>query len=273
MSRFIDCQPVHPNPREKEVILLSFGRNATNGFYHALKILGYKPYHQVEVFKNGVSHIRMMDDAVRAGSLGEGKKFTREDFDKWFGDYDSVTDVPAWFLPELVAAYPNAKFVLTERDPEAWRRSVAKTFQPMATFFTTPSVRLIGMFDAYTYYLTQLGHSFRRILYRGYMGGDKERELDECVELYNAHNKAVKELIPPEKLLVVRLEDGLGWDKLCPFIGKDIPDVPYPRVNDTAEFQRLATMDLFASWKKTGLKMASLTVPLIGASIWFARQR
>ncbi|KAJ0277048.1 hypothetical protein Brms1b_011300 [Colletotrichum noveboracense] len=186
MSRFIDCQPVHPNPREKEVILLSFGRNATNGFYHALKILGYKPYHQVEVFKNGVSHIRMMDDAVRAGSLGEGKKFTREDFDKWFGDYDSVTDVPAWFLPELVAAYPNAKFVLTERDPEAWRRSVAKTFQPMATFFTTPSVRLIGMFDAYTYYLTQLGHSFRRILYRGYMGGDKERELDECVELYNA---------------------------------------------------------------------------------------
>lgn len=72
---------------------------------------------------------------------------------------------------------------------------------------------------------------------------------------------------------MVRLEDGLGWDKLCPFIGKDIPDVPYPRVNDTAEFQRLATMDLFASWKKTGLKMASLIVPLIGASIWFARQR
>jgi hypothetical protein len=28
-----------------------------------------------------------------------------------------------------------------------------------------------------------------------------------------------------------------GWEPLCNFLGKPIPDVPYPRVNDNAEFQ------------------------------------
>ena len=34
-------------------------------------------------------------------------------------------------MPELYAAYPDAKFILTHREPDAWRRSIHKTFVPL----------------------------------------------------------------------------------------------------------------------------------------------
>ncbi|KAG7044185.1 nad dependent epimerase [Colletotrichum scovillei] len=272
MSRYIDRQPVHPNPRPMKVILLSFGRNATLGFYYALKILGYKPYHQLEVFKNGVPHVRMMNDAVRASSQGIGRPFTLEDFDKFLGDFDAITDIPAWFLEDLVAAYPDAKFVLTERDPEAWRKSVAKTFQPLGEFWLSPMIRLVGLFDSYTYYISKLTYSFVYVLYGGYLGPDKQKAQREAVKVYERHNTMVKKLIPADKLLVIKLEEGLGWDKICPFLGHDIPDVPYPRVNEAAEFQVMVMKDMIASWKKTALKVGVFLVPLVGASIWLLRR-
>jgi hypothetical protein len=44
-------------------------------------------------------------------------------------------------------------------------------------------------------------------------------------------------MVHRDRLLVVKLEDGLGWKKICPFLGVDIPTVPYPRMNDTKQFQ------------------------------------
>ena len=29
---------------------------------------------------------------------------------------------------------------------------------------------------------------------------------------------------------------GQGWGPLCNFLGKDIPDIPFPHVNDSVEF-------------------------------------
>ncbi|KAF9872359.1 hypothetical protein CkaCkLH20_10186 [Colletotrichum karsti] len=247
--------------------------NGTFGFYNALKILGYKPYHQAEVFANGAHHARMMDDAVHACNFGRGKPFNRQDFDKWLGDYDSITDIPAWFLRDLVAAYPDAKFVLIERDPEAWRKSIAKTFLPFGEFLASPAMRLVSLVDPYTCHISRLGEGFGRVLYGGYTGPDKDKALMEAVKVYNNHNKTAKELVPPEKLLVIRLEDGLGWEKICQFLGHEVPDVPYPRVNDAEGFQKLVMDDFFKAWTKTALKLASLVVPLIGASVWYARQR
>ena len=42
--------------------------------------------------------------------------------------------------------------------------------------------------------------------------------------------------MPREKLLVFEAKD--GWAPLCAFLGKPIPDAPYPRVNDAASFRR-----------------------------------
>ncbi|WYZ46124.1 hypothetical protein EsH8_IX_000349 [Colletotrichum jinshuiense] len=253
------------------VILLSFGRNGTLGFYYALKTLGYKPYHQMEVFKNGVPHIRMMEEAVRASNQDQGAPFNKQDFDKWLGDYDAITDIPSWLLKDIVSTYPDARFILTERDSEAWRDSIVKTFQPLGDFLRSPIIRLVGLVDSYTYYLSRLSDSFCYVLYGGYLGPDKEKAQAEAVKVYENHNKEVKKLVPADNLLVVKLEDGLSWEKFCSFLGHDVPDVPYPRVNEATEFQVMVMRDMIASWKKSATKVVSVLVPLFGAFYWLLK--
>ncbi|GKT93224.1 hypothetical protein Ct61P_11074 [Colletotrichum tofieldiae] len=60
-------------------------RNGILSSYYALKTMGYSPDHQLEVFRNGVPHIRTKNDAVRASSQGRGRPFSREGFVKWLG--------------------------------------------------------------------------------------------------------------------------------------------------------------------------------------------
>ena len=50
---------------------------------------------------------------------------------------------------------------------------------------------------------------------------------------YEAHNAKVKATIPPENLLVWNLKD--GWEPLCKFLGKPVPDKPIPRENQTGD--------------------------------------
>lgn len=42
----------------------------------------------------------------------------------------------------------------------------------------------------------------------------------------------VKSITPPDQLLVFKLEE--GWAPLCEFLGVEIPDLPFPRVNKGA---------------------------------------
>jgi hypothetical protein len=49
---------------------------------------------------------------------------------------------------------------------------------------------------------------------------------------YYEHYGLVKSITPPDQLLVFRLDE--GWSPLCKFLGVDIPDTPFPRVNEGA---------------------------------------
>ncbi|KAK2017969.1 hypothetical protein LZ32DRAFT_392334 [Colletotrichum eremochloae] len=87
---------------------------------HAAQDLSYRPYRRLEVFRNGVLHMRIMNDAVVAGSRGGGAgPSCGADFDKWLGGYDAITDIPSWMLRHPVATCLDAWFVLIERYPEA----------------------------------------------------------------------------------------------------------------------------------------------------------
>lgn len=80
-----------------------------------------------------------------------------------------------------------------------------------------------------------------------------------------SNTKAV-EITPKKNLLVVRLEDGLGWEQICPFIGVDIPAQPYPRGNVPTEFHKKA-MDLFyANWWKAFKGIIFAGVPAAAAA-------
>lgn len=58
---------------------------------------------------------------------------------------------------------------------------------------------------------------------------------------FKDHEEEVKRTVPPERLLVYKA--GEGWEPLCEFLNVPVPDEPFPRVNDSAEFQgRLRAM-------------------------------
>lgn len=43
--------------------------------------------------------------------------------------------------------------------------------------------------------------------------------------------------VAPEKLLV--FEPSQGWEPLCKFLGRPVPEQPFPHVNDTQEFKNM----------------------------------
>jgi len=72
----------------------------------------------VEVFKNA-GHIDLWARA------GEGEVVQWEDF---FRNYQSGVDWPvAKYWRELMEVYPDAKIILTVRDPERWYESCVQT--------------------------------------------------------------------------------------------------------------------------------------------------
>lgn len=90
----------------------------------ALNILGYNCYHS-SVFFSNIGDCDIWNAAMDAKYLGKGTLFTRTDWDQLLGSYSAVSaDPPAVaFAEDLVAAYPEAKAILVERDIESWYRS------------------------------------------------------------------------------------------------------------------------------------------------------
>jgi hypothetical protein len=79
----------------------------------------------------------------------------------------------------------------------------------------------------------------------------------------------VKKLVPKEKLGYFTLEDGFGWEQICPHLGKPIPEQRYPRGNAPKEFEALTMKLLGPSFKKAAaIVITTVLVPIIGFSAW-----
>ena len=69
---------------------------------------------------------------------------------------------------------------------------------------------------------------------------------------YEGYYARIREVVPPERRLEYRQGD--GWEPLCAFLGKEVPDVPFPNVNDQRN-HRAYQMDQLRNemtyvWKK-----------------------
>src|SRR5712692_3824595 len=102
-----------------KIIGAGFGRTGTLSLKHALEELGFGPcYHMEELFdKPGVD--AQWDAIVRGEPV---------DWNTVFKGYQATVDWPACaFYKALMQAYPDAKVLLTVRDPEKWYESVSST--------------------------------------------------------------------------------------------------------------------------------------------------
>jgi hypothetical protein len=193
-----------------KVIGAGFGRTGTASLKMALeKLLGGPCYHMSEVLgKPG--QVDLWLDVV-AG---------KPDWPAIFGDYEATVDFPACtYWRELADFYPDAKIVLSVRDAERWFESTQKTIF---------SKRMQGYQTG-----TKWGGMAKATI-DDHVGGDLN-DKDAVIGAYEAHNAAVKAAFGPERLLVFEAKD--GWEPLCEFLDKPVPDEPYPNINSSAEFE------------------------------------
>lgn len=191
-----------------KIIGAGFGRTGTLSLKLALEKLGFGPcHHMMEVFQNPESVDWWIDAA-------DGKP----DWEKIFRGYNAAVDWPSCtFYAELADAYPDAKVILTERDAEAWFRSTQATIFPAEMHADTPA---------------PFQEMFRKVISDLFDG--QIRDHDRTIDVFKAHNAAVRERISPERLLVYEVTQ--GWEPLCEFLDVDVPEETMPKVNSTEEF-------------------------------------
>lgn len=146
----------------------------------------------------------------------------------------AVTDCPcANFGEELLAAYPNAKVILTTRDPDSWIRSMESCYYQILDILSwNPVVYLEpnewGAFRSLLYmiltHITRGEWKNRAALRRGFL----------------EHNDLIRSLVPKEKLL--EFQAGQGWEPLCQFLNKPQPSSPYPKTNEGSTTANLLRM-------------------------------
>lgn len=189
------------------VIGAGFGRTGTESLKRALDMLGFGPCHHMhEVLKRP-------DLSARWRAIAAGET---PDWEAVFDGYRSTVDWPSThYWRELAAHYPEAKIVLSVRDPDAWFKSMQKTILPVLRDSTDPE-------------------SFGAAVIRDQIFGGRLDDREHILRVYQDHIERVQDTIPRDRLLTYEL--GSGWEPLCEFLGCERPADPYPFSNRPDEF-------------------------------------
>lgn len=104
-------------------VLTQLTNTAFIALTNALKFLGFQhAYHGRDALTINPRDCELWWEALQAKYEGKGKEFGRKEFDQLLGHCQVVSDVPAiCFAEELIAAYPDAKVILTVRDVNEWQ--------------------------------------------------------------------------------------------------------------------------------------------------------
>jgi hypothetical protein len=208
-----------------ELIGAGLPRTGTLTQKEALEILGLGPcYHWVDVLADLEGQVALWDGAldgsVEPGTILDG--------------YRSTVDWPGgFFYRQLLASSPDAKVLLSVRDPERWEPSFRETIVDMGhgesliRLLSSARAHVDPKWRRYLEFVDRMFWSEEGTFPRGHSPRD-------LIDGFNAHNEEVKRVVPADQLLVWEVSD--GWEPLCEFLGVPVPDQPLPHANDRATF-------------------------------------
>ncbi|CAA9415872.1 MAG: hypothetical protein AVDCRST_MAG01-01-1929 [uncultured Rubrobacteraceae bacterium] len=229
------------------IIGAGFGRTGTTSLKAALETLGFgSAYHMTEVFTHP-EHVGFWEAARR----GE-----RVDWEEFFAGYGVAVDWPACaFYAELMETFPGAVVILSVRDPERWYESTRNTIFGIHRISSGPApVRLaFALAGLFAPGITGIARLADGIVWRDTFDGRFE-DRSYAIETFQRHNERVRRRVPPERLLVYDVKE--GWGPLCDFLGVEVPDRPFPHLNNTREMRR----------RLLGLVAASAAVPVLAVA-------
>lgn len=201
----------------------------------ALEILGYGPVAHGDDVVVRVRDLEMFAEGLAAKYDHQtpiSRQFGVREFDQLMGEYRGITDNPyAHFGPELMAAYPDAKVILVERDIEAWYASYSSTVAQIPFQHTTID-RLVNVMNPKIARKRRAGDGLFQAVYQA---NTRDELLNNMRDVYREHYASIRSAARPGQLLEYKL--GSGWEPLCSFLGKPIPNVPFPRKNERGSFE------------------------------------
>lgn len=178
---------------KRKVFVIGFQKTGTTSLEHALQFLGYKVY-------GGDKNLMKFED----------KESLKLYISKTLSHWDAVQDMP-WplFYRELYESYPDAKYILTFRQPDSWIRSVVKYFA---------SIRIPLHQKIYNVPCAE-GHEARYL------------------EVYNAHNAEVLDFFEGNpNFIIMEPKKNFNYQTLCEFLEiESIPDEHFPHGRNNAE--------------------------------------
>lgn len=229
-----------------KVVHAGLYRTGTASMAEAYRVLGYKTHHALaNVWEVPWGQIEQAAEATwphlaelpeytyrsKDGSVAPRPPFNREDWQKIWGDYDIATDVASTFAPELIEAYPDAKVVVVQRKFESWWPSFKSEL--LGSLY---NMSWLQSFIAWNIMRFRAPHAMRKV-HAGFFSADEyslESIEPRARDAYEEYYRTVREAVPIESGRRLEYTLGDGWEPLCEFLGKEVPDVEFPRVNDRA---------------------------------------
>lgn len=157
------------------------------------------------------------------------------DWEELLGDYAATVDWPGCsFYEELMAVYPEAKVLLSVRDPVRWYESVSSTIYNIRRI--TASSKFFAAIGKLNPRITRITRMVNNLIWDGAFDGRFE-DKQYAIEVFERHNEKVKERVPKDRLLVYEVRE--GWGPLCEFLGVEVPDAPFPHLNDADSFRKM----------------------------------
>ena len=139
--------------------------------------------------------------------------------------YAAMADyLGAFFAPELLELYPDAMVVCTVRDPDAWVKSMGK----LNDNATVPFLRLTLLPLPGLRHFPTFFSAFQNVF-----GPLYDDVYPPTTKSHHRHIERLKNVVPEDRLVFIDVRD--GWGPLCAALGMEVPDMPFPRVNDGEE--------------------------------------
>ena len=208
--------------------------------------------------------------AASRGELGD------EDWREFIRDsrVSASVDFPmSLYWRDLARLYPEAKVILTVRDPVRWFSSVSNTIRQVLRLMQESwlglPIRVLSwltrkntMVAAFTCTApTYLGPAYPRGMF-----GAVDCGQETAVRFFREWRELVEREIPADRLLVFQVKE--GWGPLCQFLGVPVPEEPFPNVNDTPSMlQRIRLVKRFC------LFLWSLAIAGVGVGGYFLNRQ
>jgi hypothetical protein len=209
-----------------KVIGAGFGRTGTLSIKLALEQLGFgRCYHMVELLENP-QQVHFWEDAGRGKSVN---------WEALFQGYQATVDFPGYrHYKQLMQYYPEAKVLLSVRDPEKWYESSYNTIYQAAPGLGQKIQMAFKLpFSARLRHLLRVFRMAGTVWKEDFSGRFEDKAF--ALEVFHRHNEEVKQIVPAHRLLVYEVKQ--GWEPLCKFLDVPVPGTPFPKVNEQAGFK------------------------------------